>query len=81
MKLIRPVKITDSGGSFSRSSTATYFSRTGVLSTATNDTPRVTFVFDENISTWILYGVLLEPTATNLLLNSALPTVAQTLTV
>lgn len=81
MKLIRPVKITDSGGSFSRSSTATYFSRTGVLSTATNDTPRVTFVFDENISTWILYGVLLEPTATNLLLNSALPTAAQTLTV
>lgn len=73
MKIIRPSKITDSGGSFTRSTTATYFDRTGTLQTASINTPRVTFTYSVPNSTWILFGVLIERESTNLLLNSSTP--------
>lgn len=65
MKVVRPITITD-GGSFTRASSATYYNKTGVLQTATTDTPR----FSYDPSTLIPVGLLEEAAATNLLLRS-----------
>ncbi len=71
MKIIRPTAITDSAGSFTRSTTATYFDKDGILQTAAINVPRVNFVYNTTKSAWQTDGVLLEQAATNLLLNSA----------
>lgn len=71
MKIIRPTAITDSAGSFTRSTTATYFDKDGILQTAAIDMPRVTFEYDVASSRWKCMGVLIEPAATNRVLNSA----------
>lgn len=73
MKIIRPTAITDSAGSFTRSTTATYFDKDGVLQTAAINVPRVNFIFNTAKSggVWQTDGVLIEQAATNLLLNSA----------
>lgn len=71
MKIIRPTAITDSAGSFTRSTTATYLDKDGVLQTAAINVPRVNFVYNTTKSTWQTEGVLIEQAATNLLLNSA----------
>lgn len=67
MKIIRPTPILDSGGSFTRASTATYYNSAGVLSTAAVNTPRINYdpVTLEHL------GLLLEAAATNLVLNSS----------
>lgn len=67
MKIIRPVNITDAG-SFTRATTGTYYDINGVRQTAAINTPR--FSYDPaNLSAGPF--LLLEPAATNLLLNSA----------
>lgn len=71
MKIIRPTAITDSAGSFTRSTTATYFDKDGILQTAAINVPRVTFEYDVVNSKWKCMGVLIEPAATNRVLNSA----------
>lgn len=67
MKIIRPTAVLDSGGSFSRTSTATYYNSAGILQTAAINIPRITY----NPSTLAHVGLLLEAAATNILLNSA----------
>lgn len=52
------------GATFARATTGTYFNAAGVLSTAAIDAAR----FDYNAG--VLRGLLLEPAATNLLINS-----------
>ena len=54
---------------FTRASTGTYFDSTGTMQTAPTNAPR----WDYNPVTLALRGLLLEPAATNLLLNSAAP--------
>lgn len=66
MKFIRPTKILDTGGSFSRASVANYFNSSGILTQAAINQVRVSY----NPSTLKLEGVLLEGSSTNLLLNS-----------
>lgn len=67
MKIVRPAAITDSG-IFLRSSTGTYFDSTGTLRTASVNTPR--FNYDPaNLSSGP--SLLIEPAATNILLNTA----------
>lgn len=71
MKLIRPTLIRETGGtSFTRSSTATYFDKDGIVQTAAVDTPRVNFIYNVARSIWQTNGVLIEPVRTNLFLNS-----------
>lgn len=67
MQVVNPITLWDSGGSFTRASTGSYFDSTGALQSAANDTPRITF----DPSTLICSGLLLEAAATNLVLNSA----------
>ena len=62
-KFIRPTTITDSGGSFTRSTTATYFDADGVLQTAAINVPRIGY----DPSTHAHTGLILEGAATNLL--------------
>lgn len=52
---------------FTRASSGTYFDSSGVIQTATTNTPR----FDHNPSTGESLGLLIEEQRTNLLLNSA----------
>ena len=66
-KFIRPTTITDSGGSFARSTTATYFDSAGVMQTAAIDVPRIGY----NPVTHAYTGLILEGAGTNLLLRSA----------
>lgn len=54
------------GVTFTRAGSATYFDAAGVLQTALADVPR----FDHNPVTGALRGLLVEPSATNRLLNS-----------
>ena len=54
------------GVSFTRAGSATYFDAAGVLQTALADVPR----FDHNPVSGALRGLLVEPSATNRLLNS-----------
>ena len=54
------------GVSFTRAGSATYFDAAGVLRTALADVPR----FDHNPVSGALRGLLVEPSATNRLLNS-----------
>lgn len=72
MKIIRPTAITDEGGSFTRSTTATYTDSTGVLQTAAINVPRVDYKYNttKTVPGWECKGVLLEQAATNLLLRS-----------
>ena len=70
MKIIRPTAITDSAGSFTRSTTATYFDKDGILQTAAINTPRVTFSYDVALDRWKCAGVLIEPARTNYILQS-----------
>ena len=65
-KFIRPTTITDSSGSFTRSTTATYFDVDGVMQTAAIDVPRIGY----NPSTHAHEGLILEGAATNLLTYS-----------
>lgn len=71
MKLIRPTAITDGGGSFSRASVGTFRDSTGAVQTAAINTPRVNYVYNTTKSAWLLDDILIEPTRTNILLNSA----------
>lgn len=66
MKIIRPSAVLESGGSFTRASTATYYDRLGVLKVAPIDSPRYTYTPD----THEYRGLQVEPAATNLILNS-----------
>jgi hypothetical protein len=70
MKIIRPVQISDTGGSFSRNSPGTYISSTGVMSTAGINGVRTTYEYDISSNAYKCKGVLLEKAATNLVLNS-----------
>ncbi len=70
MKIIRPTAITDNAGSFTRSTTATYFNSSGVLSTAAINVPRVNFAYNPDTTNWDTAGMLLEPARTNLLTYS-----------
>jgi len=67
MKLIRPTTITDSAGSFTRSTTATYFDADGVLQTAAINVPRIAYDPVTHAHT----GLMIEGAATNLLTYSA----------
>lgn len=59
--------LTATGGSFTRTSTATYFDATGTLQTATAGTPR----FDHDPVTLAARGILIENTRTNAYQRSA----------
>ena len=59
--------IAAAGGSFSRSSTATYFDSTGTLQTAAANTPRL----NHDPATGSAKGLLIEESSTNLLLYSS----------
>ena len=61
-KFIRPTTVTDSAGSFTRSTTATYFDVDGVMQTAAIDVPRIGY----NPSTHAHTGLILEGAGTNL---------------
>jgi len=65
LKIIRPLTVSDAG-SFTRASSAKYYDKSGVLQTATTDTPR----FSYDPTTLIPIGLLEESAATNLLLYS-----------
>ncbi len=58
--------LTATSGSFTRSSTATYFDSTGTLQTASNNTPR----FDYDPATLTAKGLLMEEARTNYIYNS-----------
>lgn len=66
MKIIRPTAIRDSGGSFTRASTATYHDSAGILQTAGVNIPRINY----NPETLTHTGLLLESQATNMLTYS-----------
>ncbi len=70
MKIIRPTAITDQGGSFTRSTTATYTDSSGVLQTAAINVPRVDYKYNTTKTVWECKGVLLEQAATNLVKQS-----------
>ena len=59
--------LTATGGTFSRSGTATYFDSTGVMQTAASNTPR----FDYDPVTHATKGILIEEGRTNLLSYSS----------
>ena len=65
-KFIRPTTVTDSAGSFTRSTTATYFDVDGVMQTAAIDVPRIGY----DPVTHAHEGLILEGAATNLLTYS-----------
>lgn len=67
MKFIRPGAVQDLGSSLTRASTATYFNSAGLLVTAAINEPRITY----NPATLEHEGLLYEPAATNLFLNSS----------
>lgn len=60
--------LTAAGGSFTRTTTATYFDSTGTLQTASAGTPR----FDYDPVTHTFKGLLMEETRTNLITNSTM---------
>lgn len=66
-KFIRPTTIADSGGSFARSTVATYFDSAGVLQTAAINVPRIGYDPVTHAHT----GLIVEAAATNLLAMSA----------
>ena len=66
-KFIRPSNILDAGGSFARSTTATYFDIDGAMQTAAINVPRIGYDPVTHAHT----GLILEAAATNLMLNSA----------
>lgn len=65
-KFIRPSNILDAGGTFTRSTTATYFDIDGVMQTAAIDVPRIGYDPVTHAHT----GLILEAAATNLLTYS-----------
>lgn len=65
-KFIRPTTITDSAGSFTRSTTATYFDVDGVMQTAAINVPRIGYDPVTHAHT----GLIIEAAATNLLTYS-----------
>lgn len=83
MKIIRPTAIRDTGGAFTRASTATYYDSTGTLQIAAINTPRINY----HQTTFAHIGLLIETASTNILLNSAtafsqsLSTLANTYTI
>lgn len=70
MKVIPPITISNTEGSFTRSTAATYFDKFGAMQSATVNTPRVTY----NPITLVCQGVLYEPARTNLVASSDTPT-------
>lgn len=67
MKVIKPSTIGLTDGSFSRASVGTFFDSNGNLQTAGTNQPR----FNYNRLTGRFEGILIEASATNILLNSA----------
>lgn len=63
MKIIRPTAIRDSGGSFTRASSATYYDSVGTLKTAAVNIPRIGY----DPTTHAHKGLIYETAATNLL--------------
>lgn len=77
MKVIKPNDFPSTDGSFTRSTTGTYWSATKVLTTASTNEPR--FNYDPDTSQF--EGILLEQASTNILLNStSLSTQTRTVT-
>jgi hypothetical protein len=76
MKVIPPITLSNTEGSFTRSTTATYIAINGTMQTAGVNTPRVTY----DPITLICQGVLYEPARTNLVVSSDTP-VTQNITV
>ena len=70
MKVIPPITLSNTEGSFTRSTTATYIASNGTMQTAAVNTPRVTY----DPVTLICRGVLYEPSRTNLVTSSDTPT-------
>ena len=66
MKIIRPTAVRDSGGYFTRDTTATYYDSAGVLRTAAINEPRIGYDPVTHAHT----GFILEAAATNLLTYS-----------
>jgi hypothetical protein len=66
-KLIRPTTVTDSAGSYTRSTTGTYYGADGLLKTAAINVPRLNY----DPATLQYAGLLVEPAATNLVTYSA----------
>lgn len=77
MKVIPPITLSNTEGSFTRSSAATYIDSNGTMQTAAVNVPRVTY----DPVTKLCQGVLYEPARTNLIANSAAPTGSQNVTV
>lgn len=69
MKVIPPITISNTEGSFTRSTAATYFDSLGIMQTAGVNTPRVTY----SPITLACQGVLYEPARTNLVVSSDTP--------
>lgn len=69
MKVIPPITISNTEGSFTRSTAATYFDKFGAMQSAAVNTPRVTY----NPITLVCQGVLYEPARTNVVINSDSP--------
>ncbi len=59
---------------FSRASTGTYFDSSGVMRTASVDTPRFNYDYNTSTGLWEASGLLIEPQRTNLFTNSNPPT-------
>jgi len=66
MKVIKPNTVSTPDGSFARASSGTYFDSTGTMQTASTNVPR----FNYNPLTTQYEGLLIEPSSTNILLNS-----------
>lgn len=69
MKVIPPITLSNTEGSFARSTAATFTDTSGVIQTAAANTPRVTY----DPVTKQCQGVLYEPARTNLIVGSATP--------
>lgn len=58
------------GSTFTRSTSGTYFDSTGTIQTASVDVPRFGYKYNSSTASWVIAGILVEPSSTNLQLHS-----------